>query len=60
MSGIRLTEMGSRILRTRKLSFQYNDRSYTGFDGDTLASALLAAGETVLSRSWKYHRHAES
>jgi len=56
MSGVRIPELGSRIQRTRKISFQYNERSYTGFDGDTLASALLAAGETVLSRSWKYHR----
>ena len=56
MSGVRIPELGSRIQRPRKISFQYNERRYTGFDGDTLASALLAAGETVLSRSWKYHR----
>ena len=56
MSGVRISELGSRIHRDRKISFQYNGRSYSGFQGDTLASALLAAGETVLSRSWKYHR----
>ena len=56
MSGVRIDSGGSRLDRTRPLSFQFNGRSYSGFAGDTLASAVLAAGETVLSRSWKYHR----
>ena len=56
MSGIRLKTGGGRIDRARPLSFRFNGRSYQGFAGDTLASAVLAAGETVLSRSWKYHR----
>ena len=56
MSGIRVNTGGSRIDRARPLTFRFNGRSYQGFAGDTLASAVLAAGETVLSRSWKYHR----
>ena len=56
MSGARLASGGSRIDRSRPLSFRFNGRSFQGFAGDTLASAVLAAGETVLSRSWKYHR----
>lgn len=56
MSPYRIATSGARIDRSRPLSFRYNGRSYTGFQGDTLASALLAAGERVLSRSWKYHR----
>ena len=56
MSGTRVPSAGSRLDRSRKLSFQFNGRGYSGFAGDTLASAVLAAGETVLSRSWKYHR----
>ena len=56
MSGVRTAAGGSRIDRTRPLRFEFNGRSYQGFAGDTLASAVLAAGETVLSRSWKYHR----
>lgn len=56
MSGQRLPEQGLRIDRSKPLRFTFNGRSYSGFAGDTLASALLAAGETVLSRSWKYHR----
>jgi sarcosine oxidase subunit alpha len=52
----RIDSLGARVDRTKKLSFQFNGRSYSGFQGDTLASALLAAGESVLSHSWKYHR----
>ncbi len=56
MSGARLATGGSRLDRSKPLKFQFNGRSFQGFAGDTLASAVLAAGETVLSRSWKYHR----
>lgn len=56
MSGTRIPGMGERLNRSHQVSFKFNGRSYQGFSGDTLASALLAAGETVLARSWKYHR----
>jgi sarcosine oxidase subunit alpha len=36
--------------------FVFNGRPLTGYAGDTLASALLAQGITVVSRSFKYHR----
>jgi methylglutamate dehydrogenase subunit C len=44
------------IDRTQVLSFRFDDRRYTGFGGDTLASALLAAGVKLVGRSFKYHR----
>jgi sarcosine oxidase subunit alpha len=47
---------GGRIDRTRRLTFTFNGRSYEGHPGDTLASALLANGVTLVARSWKYHR----
>jgi sarcosine oxidase subunit alpha len=56
MSGSRMASGGTRLDRSRALNFRFNGRSFKGFAGDTLASAVLAAGETVLSRSWKYHR----
>ena len=56
MSVNRINAAGARINRDRTVTFNYNGRSYSGFEGDTLASALLANGEKVLSRSWKYHR----
>ncbi|MEA3178378.1 MAG: methylglutamate dehydrogenase subunit [Gammaproteobacteria bacterium] len=47
---------GGLIDRTRRLAFQFDETSYTGFAGDTLASALLAAGVKLVGRSFKYHR----
>jgi sarcosine oxidase subunit alpha len=42
--------------RTKVLSFRFDGRRYTGFSGDTLASALLGAGIKLIGRSFKYHR----
>ncbi len=47
---------GGHIDRARALSFTYDGRRYQGFQGDTLASALLANGVRVVGRSFKYHR----
>jgi len=38
------------------IKFAFNDQSYTGHPGDTLASALLANGIRMVGRSFKYHR----
>ena len=47
---------GGRIDRSRALRFSWDGEERTGFAGDTLASALLAGGDRVLGRSFKYHR----
>ncbi len=47
---------GGRINRARPISFSFDGRTYQGFAGDTLASALLANGVLLLGRSIKYHR----
>jgi len=47
---------GGRIDRSRRISFTFNGRQYQGYHGDTLASALLANGVSLVARSWKYHR----
>jgi methylglutamate dehydrogenase subunit C len=47
---------GGLIDRTRKLSFTFDGREYSGHQGDTLASALLANGQKLFGRSFKYHR----
>jgi sarcosine oxidase subunit alpha len=44
------------IDRDQRLRFSWNGRQYTAFAGDTIVSALAAAGERVFSRSFKYHR----
>jgi len=47
---------GGHIDRTRPLAFRFDGRDLTGFAGDTLASALLAADIHLVGRSFKYHR----
>ncbi len=47
---------GGRIDRTKRLGFSFDGKEMSGFAGDTLASALLANGQTVMGRSFKYHR----
>ena len=49
-------ETGGRIDRNKPLSFTFDGKKYAGFEGDTLASALLANGVRVVGRSFKYHR----
>jgi sarcosine oxidase subunit alpha len=50
------TATGGRIDRARTVNFRFDGRSYTGVQGDTLASALLANGVHLVGRSFKYHR----
>src|SRR5882724_8098292 len=40
----------------RPLGFRFDGAAFTGYAGDTLASALLASGVTLFGRSFKYHR----
>jgi methylglutamate dehydrogenase subunit C len=47
---------GGLIDRKRPCHFRFDGREYTGFAGDTLASALLANGVSLVGRSFKYHR----
>ncbi len=47
---------GGLIDRTEELTFRFNDKKMAGYAGDTLASALLANGQRLVSRSFKYHR----
>ena len=47
---------GGAIDRNRPCAFTFDGRRYTGYAGDTLASALLANGVRVVARSFKYHR----
>ena len=42
--------------REHVVGFRFNGRAYEGFEGDTLASALLANGVRTVARSFKFHR----
>ena len=43
----------ARIDRGKRIYFEFDGRSYFGYAGDTLASALLANGESIFGRSFK-------
>ena len=45
-----------RVDRSRPVHFTFNRKAYVGYDGDTLASALLANGVRIVGRSFKFHR----
>jgi methylglutamate dehydrogenase subunit C len=47
---------GGAIDRGKPISFTLDGKSYKGFAGDTLASALLANDVRLIGRSFKYHR----
>lgn len=47
---------GGLIDRNRQLSFTFDGKRLFGFEGDTLASALVANDVRIIGRSFKYHR----
>ncbi|MEM9631657.1 MAG: sarcosine oxidase subunit alpha family protein [Pseudomonadota bacterium] len=49
-------ETGGRIDRGKPLSARFEGRDLPAFQGDTLASAMLAGGVSLAGRSFKYHR----
>ncbi len=50
------TIAGEWIDRTQPIQFTFEGKSYCGYAGDTISSVLWAAGQSVLGRSFKYHR----
>ena len=42
--------------QTSRISFKFDGKTYFGYKGDTLASALLSNGIHLIGRSFKYHR----
>jgi sarcosine oxidase, subunit alpha len=55
VSGFRLGS-GGGVDRGRPCVFTFDGRPHVGFEGDSIASALLANGVGVVGRSFKYHR----
>jgi sarcosine oxidase, subunit alpha len=53
--GYRLSQ-GGVIDRSTRIRFSFDGKDYSGHPGDTLASALIANGVTLIARSFKYHR----
>ncbi|MGR3363009.1 MAG: 2Fe-2S iron-sulfur cluster-binding protein, partial [Maritimibacter harenae] len=52
----RIEGKGRLIDRSKTLRYTFNGKPMTGYAGDTLASALMGAGQMVVGRSFKYHR----
>ncbi len=52
----RLSTGGTRIDRAARMTFTFDGKDVSGFAGDTLASAVLASGQKLFGRSFKYHR----
>ena len=47
---------GGLIDRSSPITFTWDGKKRAGYSGDTLASALIANGDRVVGRSFKYHR----
>lgn len=56
MSAKRINKPSVRVNRDKVISFTFDGKIHQGFEGDTLASALLANGAKVIGRSYKYGR----
>ena len=52
----RRLDTGGLIDRSQPITFTWDGKKRTGYSGDTLASALIANGDSVVGRSFKYHR----
>jgi sarcosine oxidase subunit alpha len=47
---------GERIKREKLLTFTFDGKKVKAYEGDTIGSALYAAGRRIFGRSFKYHR----
>ena len=57
MSNQRLPPRETQTIDPNKtITFTFDNRTVSAFAGDTIGSALYAAGVRVFSRSFKYHR----
>ena len=44
------------INRNKIVNFEYNGKKISGYDCDTIGSALYSSGMRIFGRSFKYHR----
>ena len=56
MSSRNSYKSGEWINRAKQINFSFEGEAFIAFEGDTISSALLAANQKVLGRSFKYHR----
>ena len=58
MSAKRILKPSVQVDGKQTLTFEFDGKNYSGLQGDTLASALLANGVKALARSYKYGRNS--
>jgi len=51
-----LNDNTNLYVKEKKISFKFDGKKYFGFEGDTIASALLRNNISLIGRSFKYHR----
>ena len=56
MSSRNSYKSGEWINRAKQINFSFEGEAFIAFEGDTISSALLAANQKILGRSFKYHR----
>ncbi len=56
INNLRIEHKHSRVDTTKPLNFTFDGKPYIGYQGDMLASALLANNVKVMARSFKYGR----
>ncbi len=56
MTQVNRVDGGSLLNRKKVINFTFNGKKLKGYKGDTLASALLANGISIVGRSFKYGR----
>jgi sarcosine oxidase subunit alpha len=56
MTGARRVPNAGLLAGAPVVGFSFDGRPYTGVAGESLAAALIASGERVVARSFKYHR----
>ena len=49
-------DVASQVNLEKPISFSFDGKAYRGYEGDSLASALIANGVRIVGRSFKYHR----
>jgi sarcosine oxidase, subunit alpha len=50
------SQPGERLNRANVIRFTFDGKPVEAYEGDTIGSALYAAGQRTFSRSFKYHR----
>ena len=60
MSGYRLAAGGARIDREKPIRFTFDGEAVSAYEGDTVASALIASGRRLVARGQVFAEELEA